>query len=116
MTRTISDIAVPRSGDKGGNANIGVIALAPEHWPTIRRLLTADRVAAFLAGSMTPPEQRWEVERYELPNLHALNFVVHGILADGDPLGGGSTSLRADAQGKTLGQMLLTMPLENANV
>lgn len=101
------DIAVARSGDKGGGANIGVIARSPEHWQTLRMLLTADRVERFFAD-LRPTR----IDRYELPNLHALNFLLHGILADGDPLGGGSTSLRVDAQGKGLAQRLLQMPLE----
>lgn len=104
------DIAVARSGDKGGGANIGVIARSPEHWPTLRAWLTAECIERFFAD-LRPVR----VERFELPNLHALNFVLHGVLADGDPLGGGSTSLRTDAQGKALAQRLLTMPLEESD-
>ena len=110
MTRRLIDIAIARSGDKGGSANIGVIARTPDDWPTLQRVLTADAVANWFDD----PEPT-KVERFELPNLHALNFLLHGILTDGDTLGGGSTSLRVDAQGKTLGQRLLLMPIEEAS-
>lgn len=94
---TLYDIACARSGDKGSNANIGVIARTSEAWEFLRDWLTADRVAAFVS-----PLQAESVERFELANLGALNFVLRGVLR---------RSLRTDAQGKTLGQILLEMPL-----
>lgn len=95
----LSDIAWARSGDKGTGANIGVIARTAEHYPWLLTELTTDRVAAYFG---VPAAQ---VQRYELPRLQALNFVVAGILA---------SSLRTDAQGKSLGQQLLLMPLAAA--
>jgi Acyclic terpene utilisation family protein AtuA len=91
------DIAIARSGDKGTSATIGVIARTPNDWKRLQTWLTADRVAEFFA-----PLQIESVDRYELPNLGALNFVVHGVLR---------RSLRTDAQGKALGQILLEMQL-----
>ena len=95
-------LAHTRSGDKGDIANIGVIAWAPEHYAVLLRELTPERVHAFFADRVTGP-----VERYELPNLQALNFVMRGALG-----GGGTVSLRIDAQGKTLGAALLRMEVE----
>ncbi|MEX0820234.1 MAG: acyclic terpene utilization AtuA family protein [Pirellulaceae bacterium] len=94
---TLYDIACARSGDKGLNANIGVIARDPSDWEFLSGWLTADRVAAFLS-----PLGFDSIERFELPNLTALNFLLHGVLRH---------SLRTDAQGKALGQILLEMPL-----
>ncbi len=91
------DIAVARSGDKGTSANIGVIARWHDRWEFLRKWLTADEVAAYFA-----PMGIDSVERFELPNLGALNFVIRGALR---------RSLRTDAQGKALGQILLEMPL-----
>jgi len=96
------DLAHARSGDKGDTANVGVIARDPAHYPLLVRTLTAERVAAHFAGMITGP-----VERYELPNLHALNFLLHGALG-----GGGTVSLKTDAQGKTLSTALLRLELE----
>jgi hypothetical protein len=96
------DLAHARSGDKGDTANVGVIARRPEHYPLLVRTLTAERVAAHFAGMITGP-----VERFELPNLHALNFLLHGALG-----GGGTVSLKTDAQGKTLSTALLRMEIE----
>jgi hypothetical protein len=92
----LGDLAYARSGDKGTGANIGVVARSPENYDLLLAQLTAERVGEFF-GSMGASE----VIRYELPNLHALNFVVKGIL---------SRPLRVDAQGKALGQALLEMP------
>ncbi len=92
----LSDLAYARSGDKGTGANIGVVARAPDHYELLLDQLTAERVGEYF-GSMGV----LEVNRYELPNLRALNFVVKGIL---------SRPLRVDAQGKALGQALLEMP------
>jgi len=98
----LGEIAHARSGDKGTGANIGIIARAPEHYQHLAQHLTADRVAQYFAAM-----QPGAVTRYELPNLHALNFVLPNILA-----GGGSRSLRIDAQGKALGQVLLEIDIE----
>jgi hypothetical protein len=96
------DIAHARSGDKGDTANVGVIALKPEWYPLIREQLTLDRVRAHFAGVITGG-----VERYELPNLHALNFLLHGALD-----GGGTLSLKTDAQGKVFSTAMLRMVLD----
>ena len=101
------EIAVARSGDKGGGANVGVIARTPAAWPVVRDALTVEVVRDVYAD-LTPTL----VERYELPDLHAVNFLLSGVLRDGDPLGGGSTSLRIDAQGKALAQRLLALKVE----
>jgi len=95
-------LAHARSGDKGDTANVGVIARRPADYPLLARELTAARVAAHFAGMITGP-----VERFELPNLHALNFLLHGALG-----GGGTVSLKTDAQGKTLSTALLRMEIE----
>ncbi|QDV58007.1 acyclic terpene utilization AtuA family protein [Rosistilla oblonga] len=90
-------IAFARSGDKGTSANIGVLLRSDDDWDFLQAWLTADRVSAFLQ-----PLGVQSVERYELKNIGALNFVIRGILQN---------RLRSDAQGKTLGQLLLEMPL-----
>ncbi|MDQ6664013.1 MAG: hypothetical protein M3Z23_06430 [Acidobacteriota bacterium] len=102
MTAYLSEIAHTRSGDKGDTANIGVIALRPEHYATLVRELTPERVKAFFGDRV-----QGEVERFELPNLGALNFLLHGALG-----GGGTVSLRLDAQGKTYGAALLRMEID----
>lgn len=97
----LSSIAYARSGDKGNNANIGVIAYTPEGYEYLVKFLTAESVQDyFKALGVT------STVRYEVPNLLALNFVLHNVLA-----GGGSRSLRFDAQGKALGQALLQMQI-----
>jgi len=102
MKIPLSQIAHGRSGDKGDTANIGVIAYVPRHYPILVREVTAERVkahfGAFVGG---------DVVRYELPNLGALNFLLHESLG-----GGGTLSLRIDAQGKTLSAALLRMEIE----
>jgi hypothetical protein len=98
----LKEIAHARSGDKGDNANIGLIALKPEYYPILVREVTAERVKQHFAGLCLG-----QVERYELPNLHALNFVLHRALD-----GGGTLSLRTDSQGKTYGTGLLRMQIE----
>ena len=95
--KTLGDVAIARSGDKGINANVGVIAREPSDFDPLRGFLSEARVAACFAALGAE-----RVERFELPNLFALNFVIHGILKNG---------LRNDAQGKALGQVLLEMPL-----
>lgn len=95
----LKEIAHARSGDKGENANIGLIALKPEFYPILVREVTVERVKEHFAGICLG-----EVERYELPNLRALNFVLHRALD-----GGGTLSLRTDSQGKTFGAAMLRM-------
>ncbi|MBL8849561.1 MAG: DUF1446 domain-containing protein, partial [Planctomycetaceae bacterium] len=96
--RCLGDIAFARSGDKGTSANVGVIARSTADYGFLNNWLTAPRVDAYFR-----PLGVTAVTRYELPNLEALNFILHGILRD---------SLQTDAQGKALGQRLLQMPLE----
>ena len=95
-------LAHARSGDKGDVANVGVIAYEPDHYDLLVREVTAERVAAHFG---TLIEGR--VERYEMPNIHALNFVLHRALD-----GGGTVSLLTDAQGKVLSTALLRMEVE----
>ncbi len=97
----LGEIAYARSGDKGAGANVGVIANTAADFEFLRRCLTADAVEAFFK-----PLGVGRVVRYELPNLLALNFVLPQILD-----GGGSLTLRTDAQGKSLGQSLLEIRL-----
>lgn len=102
MKVRLVDIAHARSGDKGDTANVGVIALRPEWYPVIARELSLERVKAHFAGIITGG-----VERYELPNLRALNFLLHGALD-----GGGTLSLKTDAQGKVFSTAMLRMVLD----
>jgi hypothetical protein len=101
----LSRVAHARSGDKGDTSNIGVIAFDQRHYPILVREVTAERVKHFF-GEMV----KGNVERFELPNLGALNFLLHEALG-----GGGTLSLRVDAQGKTLGAALLRMEIEIAS-
>ncbi len=98
------DIAHTRSGDKGDMANCGVIALRPEWYPLLVRELTAERVRAHYGTLIDGP-----VDRFELPNLSALNFLLHGALD-----GGGTLSLKTDAQGKVVSTAMLRMVLQVA--
>lgn len=102
MKIRLVDIAHARSGDKGDTANVGVIALRREWYPLLARELTRDRVATHFRGMITG-----NVERFELPKLDALNFLLHGALG-----GGGTLSLKTDAQGKVLSTALLRMVLD----
>ena len=95
------DVAHTRSGDKGDMANCGVIALRPEWYPVLVRELTAERVRAHYGDLIAGP-----VDRFELPNLNALNFLLHGALD-----GGGTLSLKTDAQGKVVSTAMLRMVL-----
>ncbi|MEA2205298.1 MAG: hypothetical protein QOE77_2074 [Blastocatellia bacterium] len=95
-------IAHARSGDKGDTANIGLIALNDEAYPLLVREVTAARVKEHFRGIC-----QGEVERFELPNLGALNFLLHESLG-----GGGTLSLMTDAQGKTFSTALLRMEVE----
>ncbi len=97
----LRSIAHARSGDKGDAANCGVIAYSEEYYHIIREHLTAERVKEHFRGICFGP-----VERYELPNLWALNFVLHNTLG-----GGGTVSLKLDAQGKTIATAMLEMEL-----
>lgn len=105
MKIALARIAHARSGDKGDTSNIGVIAFQPRHYPILAREVTPERVKQFF-GEMV----KGNVERFELPNLGALNFLLHGALG-----GGGTLSLRIDTQGKTLGAALLRMEIEIAD-
>jgi hypothetical protein len=103
MTRVrLVDIAHARSGDKGDTANVGVIALRQEWYPLLVRELTRERVRDHFRGVITG-----DVERFELPNLHALNFLLHGALD-----GGGTVSLKTDAQGKVFSTALLRLTMD----
>jgi hypothetical protein len=94
-------LAYARSGDKGDTVNIGVMARHPEDLPLLRAQLTEDAVAAYLSHVV-----KGRVTRYELPGIHALNFVCEQALG-----GGGMASLRNDALGKGMAQVLLAMPV-----
>lgn len=93
-------LAHARSGDKGNTANVGLIALEPAHYPLLAAEVTAARVARHFRGMVS------SVDRYELPNLHALNFLLHDALD-----GGGTISLKTDAQGKVYSTALLRMEI-----
>lgn len=95
------DIAHGRSGDKGDTANVGIIAYTDEGYKLIEKYLTSDVVKKYFEGVCLG-----KVERFELPNLRALNFLLHNSLG-----GGGTISLKLDAQGKTLAAALLRMEL-----
>jgi hypothetical protein len=102
MRVRLRDIAHARSGDKGDTANVGVIALQPAWYAVLEKYLTRDRVAAHFHGLIDGG-----VDRFELPNLSALNFLLHGALD-----GGGTLSLKTDAQGKVYSTALLRMVLD----
>jgi hypothetical protein len=106
MRVPLSTLAHGRSGDKGDTCNIGVIARAPEIYPWLRRILTAGAVRRRFKGIC-----KGRVERHEVPNLMALNFLLHEALG-----GGGTVSLRLDAQGKTLSHALLAMDVRAPRV
>ena len=95
-------LAHARSGDKGDTANVGLIALREEFYPVLAREVTAARVKEHFRGMV-----RGGVERFELPNLGALNFLLHESLG-----GGGTLSLMTDAQGKTFSTALLRMEID----
>jgi hypothetical protein len=99
MRVRLLDVAHARSGDKGDTANVGLIALKPEWYALLAKHVTRERVAAHFAGVITGG-----VDRFELPNLRALNFLLHGALD-----GGGTLSLKTDAQGKVYSTALLRM-------
>lgn len=102
MKIRLIDIAHTRSGDKGDTGNVGVIARKPEYYPILVKYLTVQRIQEHFRGIALG-----KVERFELPNLGALNFLLHEALG-----GGGTRSLKNDAQGKTLGSAMLRLELE----
>lgn len=102
MRVRLLDIAHARSGDKGDTANVGVIALEPRWYEVLKQFVTRNKVADHFEGMI-----EGEVERYELPNLNALNFLLHGALD-----GGGTLSLKTDAQGKVYSTALLRMVID----
>jgi hypothetical protein len=102
MKTSLYAIAHGRSGDKGDTVNVGVIARRPEFYDFIRNHLTVERVKAHFGDLV-----KGGVERYELPNLNALNFLMHEALG-----GGGTVSLMTDAQGKTFSTAMLRMEVE----
>jgi hypothetical protein len=102
MKVKLIDIAHGRSGDKGDAANIGIIAYDDKGYEIINKHLTAEKVKEHFTGIC-----KGKVERFELPNIRALNFMLHNTLG-----GGGTVSLKHDAQGKTLAAALLRMELD----
>jgi hypothetical protein len=102
MLIQLTKLAHARSGDKGDTANVGLIALRDEYYPLLVREVTAERVKQHFKGIC-----KGEVDRFELPNLGALNFLLHESLG-----GGGTLSLMTDAQGKTFSTALLRMKIE----
>ncbi len=104
MKIELTKIAHARSGDKGDTANVGLIALRDEFYPILVREVTAEKVKEHFGEIV-----KGEVERFELPNLSALNFLLHESLG-----GGGTLSLMTDAQGKTFSTALLRMKIEIA--
>ena len=102
MRIRLLDIAHARSGDKGDTANVGVIALEPRWYEVLDKFVTRTSVADHFRGMI-----EGDVERYELPNLNALNFLLHGALD-----GGGTLSLKTDAQGKVYSTALLRMVID----
>src|SRR5215213_6505548 len=105
MKIQLTRLAHARSGDKGDTANVGLIALKNEYYPLLVREVTAERVKQHFDGIC-----KGEVERFELPNLGALNFLLHESLG-----GGGTLSLMTDAQGKTFSTALLRMYVDIAD-
>ncbi len=98
----LSELAYARSGDKGDGSNVGVVAFRPEGFAFLREQLTVERVKEHFREICLGA-----VDRYEAPNILALNFILHDSLG-----GGGSESLKTDAQGKTHGLGILMMELE----
>ncbi len=102
MKISLLQLAHARSGDKGDTANVGIIALKEEYYPVLVREVTEKRVKEHFGEIV-----KGSVERFELPNLHALNFLLHESLG-----GGGTLSLMTDAQGKTFSTALLRMSID----
>jgi len=102
MMIRLLDIAHARSGDKGDTANVGLIALRDEWYPILVRYVTRERVAEHFSKVI-----KGSVERFELPNLLALNFLLHGALG-----GGGTVTLRTDAQAKVYSSAMLRLVID----
>lgn len=102
MKIQLNQISHARSGDKGDTGNVGVIARKPEYYSLLVKYLTEERVKKHFEGICLG-----EVERFELPNIGALNFLLHNSLG-----GGGTKSLKNDAQGKTFSSVMLRMEIE----
>ena len=102
MKVQLRELAHARSGDKGDTANVGIIALKDEYYPLLVREVTSERVKEHFG-----PMVKGDVERFELPNLGALNFLLHESLG-----GGGTLSLITSAQGKTFSTALLRMNID----
>ena len=102
MRIPLREVAFARSGDKGDTANIGVIAIAESVYPFLVKAVTADEIKRYFSNVCKGP-----VERFELPNLFALNFLLHESLG-----GGGTVSLMLDAQGKTFAAALLGLEID----
>jgi hypothetical protein len=102
MKLQLLKIAHARSGDKGDTGNVGLIARKPEYYSIIKKYVTAEAVKRYFQGICLG-----NVDRYEMPNIYALNFLLHNSLG-----GGGTVSLKNDAQGKTLSSALLRMEIE----
>ncbi|WP_336081407.1 AtuA-related protein [Thalassospira sp. CH_XMU1448-2] len=98
----LRDIAHSRTGDKGNISNVSIIAFDPKDWDVLVRQVTAERVRAHFGAMITGP-----VERYELPQISALNFVMHDALA-----GGVTRSLALDPHGKCLSSLILTLDID----
>ncbi|RHW26262.1 hypothetical protein D0Z08_14950 [Nocardioides immobilis] len=101
MLVPVGSIAYARSGDKGGMSNVGVAARRPELYEALKRELTAEVVQEYFS------DRARSTDRFELPNLHALNFLLHGILGKG-----GTSTLRLDPQGKALADALCFLEVE----
>jgi hypothetical protein len=104
--RKLIEFAHSRSGDKGDTANVGIIARKPEYYPLLVREVTAARVKEHFKGVC-----QGKVERFELPNLGALNFLLHESLD-----GGGTIALKADPQGKTYSSALLRLEIDDTPI
>ncbi len=102
MKIKLGEIAYARSGDKGDGSNVGIAAYTDAGYEFLKNLLTPDRIKTHFSSICFG-----EVERYEMPNIRALNFILHDSLG-----GGGSESLKTDAQGKTHGLGLLYMEVD----
>ncbi|RCK33846.1 beta-lactamase [Thalassospira profundimaris] len=101
----LRDIAHSRTGDKGNISNVSVIAFDPKDWDILQSQVTAERVRAHFGAMITGP-----VERFELPQISALNFVMHDALA-----GGVTRSLALDPHGKCLSSLILTLDIDKSN-
>ncbi|KAL4230889.1 hypothetical protein ACF0H5_011263 [Mactra antiquata] len=106
-TYRLEDLAYTRSGDKGNNCNIGVVARHPSFLPYIKQALTEQTVGEYFNHMFDNPDNKF-VQRYDVPDINGINFVLHNVLG-----GGGIASLRSDPQGKAYGQMLLDFEIKD---